>query len=398
MTVNFRLQKVGKYSYIYIDINHKGRYRKLIERAQLREWRKGQPHNKVLRAWLDHIEDKVIEYAHQSQIDRKRHPSKDEYDHFIKDLTSGGQVTTLWQFCEEYLTAKKKTLKPDTYRTRKSVINIFKKFDPKITWSSFDKPFFDRFTGWLIDKGRRNNTIGTKIRVLKMILNEAVEYGHSPNPAYKKFAVWREDVDNIWHPWDELDKIDKTKMPDHLREAADVYLIGCFTLLRFRDYGELKGIHIKDNQVIKRTSKTSKPVAIPIYHPIMGKILSKYKDKPFPEFKNQVLNRHLKEIGELAGINEMTEVVHKSGGKVTKEVLPKYEFMITHTARRSGATNLYLLGVDLNFIKILGGWATIKQMLEYIKADHLQNAQMFKEQILKLAKEKKLKKVFQMTG
>jgi hypothetical protein len=51
----------------------------------------------------------------------------------------------------------------------------------------------------------------------------------------------------------------------------------------------------------------------------------------------------LKELGEKAEINEPIEIIATKGGKRIREVYKKYELITVHTARRSFATNAYLL-------------------------------------------------------
>lgn len=51
-----------------------------------------------------------------------------------------------------------------------------------------------------------------------------------------------------------------------------------------------------------------------------------------------MLNRHLKELAALAGIDTHTERTHYAGGTRYTHLAPKYEFVTTHTARRTFVT------------------------------------------------------------
>lgn len=46
----------------------------------------------------------------------------------------------------------------------------------------------------------------------------------------------------------------------------------------------------------------------------------------------------------------------------------KWEVITSHTARRSGATNMYLAGMPLDLIMFCGGWSKREQCEKYIKA------------------------------
>ncbi len=56
------------------------------------------------------------------------------------------------------------------------------------------------------------------------------------------------------------------------------------------------------------------------------------------------------------------------------ETKPKYSFITTHTARRTGATHLYDQGMDEKTICHLGGWKKIETMRIYIKRNKFDSA------------------------
>ncbi len=70
-------------------------------------------------------------------------------------------------------------------------------------------------------------------------------------------------------------------------------------------------------------------------------ILDKYKDAPFndnkalPNYTNQAMNRDVKELCRLAGINEEIRITNYKGNVRTDEIHPKWELVGTHTGRRT---------------------------------------------------------------
>lgn len=82
---------------------------------------------------------------------------------------------------------------------------------------------------------------------------------------------------------------------------------------------------------------------------------------------DQKHNKQIKALGKLAGINEEFILTKTRGGKRIESIKPKSEFITSHTARRSGATNMYLAGVDLKFIQDILGHSKIEQTIRYIK-------------------------------
>ena len=126
-------------------------------------------------------------------------------------------------------------------------------------------------------------------------------------------------------------------------------------------------------KVIKLTQlKTGEQVIIPI-KPELETILKKY-DYTLPHTWEQKVNEHIKDIAKLAGIKEKVNFEEKKGGLTVKQSLPKNELIKTHTARRSGCTNMYLAGVPTIGIMKISGHQTEREFLKYIKVSKQQNA------------------------
>ena len=67
-----------------------------------------------------------------------------------------------------------------------------------------------------------------------------------------------------------------------------------------------------------------------------------------------------------------------NGFRVEKH-LPKYKLIASHTARRSFATNSYLMGIDILAIMQITGHKTESAFLKYIKVEGIQYAQRVKD-------------------
>jgi len=89
---------------------------------------------------------------------------------------------------------------------------------------------------------------------------------------------------------------------------------------------------------------------------------------------NPKMNLYLKHIGERAKINDIAEVSITKGGKLIKNSVKKFSLIVTHTARRSFATNLYLAGIPSITIMKITGHKTEKNFLRYIGISQEENA------------------------
>ena len=105
----------------------------------------------------------------------------------------------------------------------------------------------------------------------------------------------------------------------------------------------------------------------------MLEILAKYENN-LPKTYEQKLNKYIKEVAKMAEITEPIEVEQMENGRLVKNVVPKNELVKTHTARRSGATNMYLAGIPAISIMKITGHKTEREFMKYIKASEEETA------------------------
>ena len=75
-------------------------------------------------------------------------------------------------------------------------------------------------------------------------------------------------------------------------------------------------------------------------------ILKKYNYN-LPAISNQKFNEYLKDIGEIAELNQPVRIIRFSGVKEVQIRQPKYEFMSSHMARRTFVTIMLEKGVPV---------------------------------------------------
>jgi site-specific recombinase XerD len=194
------------------------------------------------------------------------------------------------------------------------------------------------------------------------------------------FSVSYHDVDNIALSEQEITAMLNVDLSEkenrYLIPQQERFSIAYNFLLRFNDSISIneKNIFIEEGQPFFKmiTGKTKASVIIPIM-PRNYEILKKNGFK-MRAISNQKTNDAIKELGRLAGITSDHTVSEVRKGKVVQVTDKRYNFITTHTTRRSAATNLYLAGVDLKSIQLMGGWKSLKQLEDYLKIDKLENA------------------------
>ena len=292
-----------------------------------------------------------------------------------------------------------KTGKPIAINTLKTYITTFKHLTEfqstikkKIDFSTINLDFYSDYTEYLMRGKRLNpktqkleplnlstNTIGKHIQIIKLILNEATERGINANLQFKskRFLTVREKADSIYLNETEIKELEALELNNQrLERVLDLFVIGCYTGLRYSDYSILKPEMIKDGFIETTQVKTGEPIVIPI-HSTVERILAKYEGKLPPSISNQKTNDYLKEIGEkLDCLKIQTSKTFTKGGVKVIANYSKWELLSTHTARRSFATNEYLAGTPALTIMAITGHKTEKAFLRYIKLTPKEHAKL----------------------
>ena len=173
---------------------------------------------------------------------------------------------------------------------------------------------------------------------------------------------------------DELTKIRKCQIPSdkqYWERVRDVFLFCCFTGLRYSDAHNLKKSDVKGDHIEVTTIKTTDSLIIEL-NKTSRAILEKYKDvdleenKALPVVTNQRMNDYVKELGELAGIDEQIRETYYKGDERIDEVRPKYKMLGTHTGRRTFIVNALSLGIPANVVMKWTGHSDYKAMKPYI--------------------------------
>lgn len=260
-------------------------------------------------------------------------------------------------------------------KTQKALIGFAKETRTRLDFDSINLHFYQKFLTYLNKKGKATNTKGGHIKYLKVFMRQSLKDGLHDNRIYEDmdFVKPVEEVENIYLTTAEIQQIYDLDLSARagLDRVRDLFIIGCNTGLRFSDLSQLRPDNfINDGKFVRITmQKTSKPVFVPIT-PQVRAILSKYKGVPPRALTNQKMNEALKEIAQLAGLNEPVTTTQTKGGlKVTKTVT-KWQMVTTHTARRSFATNAYKSGVPTIDIMRLTGHSTESSFMKYIKLEN----------------------------
>jgi len=290
---------------------------------------------------------------------------------------------------QEYIDNTSKA--PRTKLSYGTTLNVLKDYQETLkkplTFDSINMDFYDHFVNYLTyDKTFAKNTIGGHIKEIKVFMDYCNDKGYTTNQGHRhrKFRKIEETAETIYLNDKELETIYKHnfKSKPKLDRIRDLFIIGCYTGLRFSDLSQITPDKIiNDGTQLKiKTIKTGETVIIPL-HWTIREILKKYDGNLPRVISNQKFNQYLKKVGEDVKINELITLTRTKGGMNYETTKNKYELMTVHTARRSFSTNMFLADVPTISIMKITGHRTERAFMKYIKVTQEQNAE-------KLAKHK----------
>ena len=264
-----------------------------------------------------------------------------------------------------------------TFEKFAAVKNHLTNFREGLTFEFFDERGLNDYVGYLRDvKEMRNTTIGKQLSFLKWFLRWAFKKGVHQNNAYDSYKPKLKSTQKkiIFLTWDELNRLREFKIPSNkqaLERVRDAFLFQCFTGLRYSDVFNLRRSDIKGDHIEVTTVKTSDSLIIELNNHSKA-ILDKYKDVAFeddkvlPVITNQKMNDYLKELAELAGIDEPIRQMYYKGNERIDEVTPKYALLGTHAGRRTFICNALALGIPPQVVMKWTGHSDYKAMKPYI--------------------------------
>lgn len=350
--------------------------------------------NSDLNYWLDKIDNEVKTIFRNLNIDNisptgelVQNMLKEKLDNSPAPIKEAVIKMTFPKFIEQYMEESKSVKKYETIKAYKSTLNHLTNFsrmyNRKIDFENIDLDFYYSFSDYISkDLGNAKNTVAKQIKTIKTFMNEATDRGLNTNLIFKSrsFKKITEVVDKIYLTKEEIQRIygldlSMTKTREMVR---DLFVVSCYTGLRFSDLINIKKEDIKNDHFYIRTKKTEQSVVIPIAT-IVEKILKKYNYNLPHEISNTKMNQYLKDIGRDANLEDLVVVTKTEAGKRIQKTYKKYELMTAHCGRRSFATNAYKDNIPAISIMKITGHTSEKAFLGYIRISQEENAILLKE-------------------
>ena len=305
-----------------------------------------------------------------------------------------------WECFSQFLTeaGEKNAWTPATLEKMEALRVDLKAFKKTIKFEDLTESWFTAFVVYLRDNkklrtprkkkgeredydhedvtGLRNSTIEKKLGYFRWFLNWATEKGYNTKRDYKSFRPTLKQTQRkvIYLTKEEIARVRAVELSGnnaYMDPVRDVFIFCCFSGLRHSDANNLRRSDIKGDHIEITTVKTADSISIEL-NDITKAILEKYKDVPFkdnkalPNLTNQAMNRDIKELCKLAGINEEIRITTYKGSTRMDTIYQKWEKVGTHTGRRTFIVNALSLGIPPSVVMKWTGHSDYKAMKPYI--------------------------------
>ena len=347
------------------------------------------------KARIDEVVEAIVfrEERERQRIQEEEERQEQERLRQIKEQEEEARKADVILFLENFLEgikngrikngAENYTL--NTCKVWSNFLGILKRFIQisPFTWKDINKALADRFVSFMEKNGYMVTSINKYIICFKAMIQNAMDQELHNNlialRAFSKKKIQETDkAKEIYLTKAELQALYEMPLEGLKDKVRDVFLVGCYTCQRFSDYARLEKENFtktaKGTKVVRIVQeKTGNDVVIPILNDNLLHIAEKY-GYDIPKVNDVILNRYIKQIlKELS--STMKEREKEKQGLVSFErdnkenvIKPRYELVSSHTARRSGITNLYLSGnFDTYQMMSISGHRDEKTFYEYIK-------------------------------
>ena len=390
MNVRYNLLKKKNTSYILLCISYDGKrlQTSINEKIDANKWSKLKQRVKIscteafnINSYLDKIEATAKKIYYKCKMEGYS-PTVDGLKEMIfSKLNGSNKKLSFYEFVEEFTELSKNSKKKETIDDYNYTIKSLKEFEKykrrRIDWDTLDMKFYDAYMDYQYNvKGNSQNLFGKRIKHIKTFLNAAYESGNNKHLMYKGFKRLQFDTDTIYLNEQEIDKmymldLSKNKRLERIR---DLFIVECLTGVRYGDLMKITKEYIFKDSIKIKVSKTGQ-VLHTLLLPKTKKILKKY-NFILPKISNSNYNKYIKEVGEIACINQtLTQESYRSGKAVSFK-RKKYQLITTHTARRSFATNMYKRGYSPVQIMSITGHKKESTFLKYIRITNEESVRM----------------------
>lgn len=262
----------------------------------------------------------------------------------------------------------------------------------KIEVKFLDALWFDDFKSFCVNPNKANLNNQTANKYIEQVrtfvrwcvsrklidreVKEDIKETYKPLPVISNKKVILTESELI-----ELRNLNIPESKKYLKNVRELFILSCFTGLRFSDYSAIKPAHLKDEEGIytleKMQQKTKDVVRIPLNKDAL-EVIKKLFNGTVKPISNQKVNKYLKELMLLMNFKETIQVNYQQGSEVLQEEVNKAELVSSHTGRRTFATLALLRGLPHKTVMRFTGHKDYKSFEKYVNIPEVKEEEMMR--------------------
>lgn len=314
---------------------------------------------------------KKVEFLISTGTRPQAAPAKSEFFEAYEDFIQSQQNKVAYRTIQKYRTLEH------------SLQKFSDETGHEVTFKNIDLAFYDDYHAWLTTRGNirkgaahkptglLNDTTAKYLENLKAFLKWSHKRSYHNNTSYQdtEFKATRKPkLEIITLTEIEVEKLQTQDLSNtpHLERVRDLFIFLIYTGQRWSDVAAYNKKQVKGQFwqfVSKKTGKrTTVPLigfAFPAYQ-----VLQKY-DFELPKVSPVHFNRTVKEVGQKCSIDEPVTITREQGKRKVIINKPKFEFLTSHTGRRTTVTILLDKGVPPTTIMQLTGHSDLRTLMKY---------------------------------
>lgn len=232
-------------------------------------------------------------------------------------------------------------------------------------WSDITKIGLSNFVDYL-EETKAQSSVRTYCAMLKSVLNLYSDEVDLPRDYSKILSCKGSPSQNVYLTSDELlSVIAYNPLNDAERYVRDVFCICALVGCRHSDGIKLTRENIVADRIVYVSQKTKVKAEVPLSDAVL-RLLDDLDEHGLRTFSlsDNTYNKTIRYICQYCGITQKVKLF-RHGIDCEGE---KWEYISSHSARRSCASNLYVLGCDLFTISKVLGHTSIETTKNYICA------------------------------
>jgi integrase len=344
-----------------------------------------QPANTINRA-ITKCETFIEKMFTQYELLENRYPAIEElrrdFNAYVGKENKALSIKTFFDVFDEFVSAtgEKNNWEKATYTKFGTIRRYLFQFNEKLSLNTFTDATMQDFVSSLHSAGLVNTTVRKYTEFVLWFIRWAQHNGYYKGTTHQTFrqrlkGTTGEINEPVYLTWEELIRLYEFEFPTNKLSfpiVRDIFCFCCFTGLRYSDVAKLRRSDVKETFIRVVTKKTVEGLTIEL-NKYSRAILDKYKnvklryDLALPVISGQKMNEHLKEIGELVGIDEPVRRISFKRNERIEIVSPKYALLTTHCGRRTFIVNALYLGIPAEVVMKWTGHSDYDAMKPYVK-------------------------------